>query len=222
MIRTRSRWAARCSMSVSDGKITITYSAPSGGGSSSSSSGDYTVSVENSKHGTVTVSPKRADKGDTVTITVKPDNGYELDELTVTDKDGDTVKLQSKGGNKYTFTMPGSKVTVEATFTLEKEENLPFADVAEDYWAVEEITWAYENGYMNGVSAERFAPRGTVTRQRLWMVLARLTEFNPSNMTEAQRLGRGEQDFRRQQPRRRPDPPADGDHLVPLGAADGL
>ncbi|CAN4046222.1 Tripartite tricarboxylate transporter TctB family, partial [Dysosmobacter welbionis] len=94
---------SRCSMSVSDGKITITYSAPSGGGSSSSSSGDYTVSVENSKHGTVTVSPKRADKGDTVTITVKPDNGYELDELTVTDKDGDTVKLQSKGGNKYTF-----------------------------------------------------------------------------------------------------------------------
>lgn len=177
---------SRCSMSVSDDKITITYSAPSGGGSSSSSSGDYTVSVENSKHGTVTVSPKRADKGDTVTITVKPDNGYELDELTVTDKDGDTVKLQSKGGNKYTFTMPGSKVTVEATFTLEKEENLPFADVAEDYWAVEEITWAYENGYMNGVSAERFAPGSTVTRQQLWMVLARLTEFNPSNMTEAQ------------------------------------
>ena len=138
------------------------------------------------QHGTVTVSPKRADKGDTVTITVKPDNGYELDELTVTDKDGDTVKLQSKGGNKYTFTMPGSKVTVEATFTLEKEENLPFADVAEDYWAVEEITWAYENGYMNGVSAERFAPGSTVTRQQLWMVLARLTEFNPSNMTEAQ------------------------------------
>ena len=96
------------------------------------------------------------------------------------------MKLQSKGGNKYTFTMPGSKVTVEATFTLEKEENLPFADVAEDCWAVEEITWAYENGYMNGVSAERFAPGSTVTRQQLWMVLARLTEFNPSNMTEAQ------------------------------------
>ena len=142
--------------------------------------------MDSSRHGDVTVSPKSASKGDTVTITVKPDNGYELDELTVTDKDGDTVKLQSKGGNKYTFTMPGSKVTVEATFTLEKEENLPFADVAEDYWAVEEITWAYENGYMNGVSAERFAPGSTVTRQQLWMVLARLTEFNPSNMTEAQ------------------------------------
>ena len=90
---------SRCSMSVSDDKITITYSAPSGGGSSSSSSGDYTVSVENSKHGTVTVSPKRADKGDTVTITVKPDNGYELDELTVTDKDGQRISYTSIRGN---------------------------------------------------------------------------------------------------------------------------
>ena len=54
---------SRCSMSVSDGKITITYSAPSGGGSSSSSSGDYTVSVENSKHGTVTVSPQAGGQG---------------------------------------------------------------------------------------------------------------------------------------------------------------
>ena len=172
--------------STANGVWTVSYSAPSSGGGSSSSSRRYDVSAPSVKHGDVTVSPKSASKGDTVTITVKPDNGYELDELTVTDKDGDTVKLQSKGGNKYTFTMPGSKVTVEATFTLEKEENLPFADVAEDYWAVEEITWAYENGYMNGVSAERFAPGSTVTRQQLWMVLARLTEFNPSNMTEAQ------------------------------------
>ena len=58
--------------------------------------------------------------------------------------------------------------------------------IRDSCWAVEEITWAYENGYMNGVSAERFAPGSTVTRQQLWMVLARLTEFNPSNMTEAQ------------------------------------
>ena len=81
--------------------------------------------MENSKHGTVTVSPKRADKGDTVTITVKPDNGYELDELTVTDRDGDTVKLQSKGGNKYTFTMPGSKVTVRPHSLWRKRRTCP-------------------------------------------------------------------------------------------------
>ena len=76
--------------------VKITYSAPSSGGGSSSS-GNYIVDVEDSKHGTITVSPKRADKGDTVTITVRPDKGYELDELTVTDKNGDAVKLKDKG-----------------------------------------------------------------------------------------------------------------------------
>ena len=75
--------------------------------SSGSSGGDHTVSVDADKHGTVTVSPKRADKGDTVTITVKPDKGYELDELTVTDKSGDTIKIKDKGNGKFTFTMPG-------------------------------------------------------------------------------------------------------------------
>ncbi len=159
-----------------------------GGGSSSgsgSSSGDYTVSVDAGKHGTVTVSPKRADKGDTVTITVKPDKGYELDELTVTDKHGDTVKIKDKGNGKFTFTMPGSKVTVEATFTAEKEETLPFKDVDEDFWAVKEITWAYENGYMKGNSATTFNPTGTVSRQQLWMVLARLAGEQPADMATA-------------------------------------
>ena len=68
------------------GDVTLTaqwsLSSSSGG---SSSSGDYQVTVDSGKNGKVTVSPSRADKGDTVTITVKPDKGYELDELTVTD-----------------------------------------------------------------------------------------------------------------------------------------
>ncbi|MCG4658922.1 S-layer homology domain-containing protein, partial [Flavonifractor plautii] len=79
-------------------------------------------------NGSVKVSPTRASKGSTVTVTVKPDEGYELDELTVTDKNGDSVKLTDKGDGKYTFQMPASKVTVEAVFTaVEPEpEGLPF------------------------------------------------------------------------------------------------
>jgi len=87
------------------------------GGSSSSGSTRYTVSVEDTDNGSVKVSPTRASKGSTVTVTVKPDEGYELDELTVTDKNGDSVKLTDKGDGKYTFQMPASKVTVEAVFT---------------------------------------------------------------------------------------------------------
>ena len=81
----------------------MTVSAPSnpGGGSSSgsssSSSGDYLVSVDKTTGGTVRVNPGRADRGDTVTITVKPNSGYELDELVVTDKNGDTIRLTDKG-----------------------------------------------------------------------------------------------------------------------------
>ena len=159
---------------------------PSGGSDSSSSSdGDYIVSVDTGKHGTVTVSPKRADKGDTVTITVKPDKGYELDKLVVTDKNGDAVKLKDKGNGKFSFTMPGSKVTVEAKFVKESASQLPFADVSADYWAYDEIAWAYENGYMNGTSATAFNPGGNVSRQQLWMILARLSGASPASMAEA-------------------------------------
>ena len=87
----------------------------------------YTVSVEDTDNGSVKVSPTRASKGSTVTVTVKPDEGYELDELTVTDKNGDSVRIIKSNG-KYTFKMPASKVTVEAVFTaVEPEpEGLPF------------------------------------------------------------------------------------------------
>ena len=74
---------------------------------------NYMVSVEDADNGTIKVSPTRASKGSTVTINVTPDEGYELDKLVVTDKNGDTVKLTDKGSGTYTFKMPASKVTVE-------------------------------------------------------------------------------------------------------------
>ena len=85
-----------------------------GGGGSGSSS--YSVSVDSTKNGSVSVSPKDANKGTTITITIAPNDGYELDDLTVTDKSVDTVKLTKKSNTKYIFTMPASKVTVEASF----------------------------------------------------------------------------------------------------------
>ena len=170
------------------GDITLTaqWSKESSGSSGGSSSG-YTVSVDSGKHGSVTVSPKSAKKGTTVTITVKPDKGCELDDLTVTDKDGDELKLTKKSDTKYTFTMPASKVEVEATFVKIEEEapEQTFIDVPDGYWAEDAIAWAYENGYMNGNTAVTFNPEGTVSRQQLWMILARLSGYNPATMAEA-------------------------------------
>lgn len=109
-------------------KITQNY-VPGGGDSSGGSSGSgsggstpaYAVSASSSQNGIVTVNPKNAEKGTTVTITVKPDKGYKLDTLKVTDKNGDRVKVAEGKDGKFTFVMPAGKVTVKATFTKIEE-----------------------------------------------------------------------------------------------------
>ena len=135
----------------------------SSGGSSSSSSGDYSITVDAGKHGDVSVSPKRADKGDTVTITVDPDKGYEVDEVIVTDKDGDTIRVKDRGDGEYTFTMPDSKVTVEVTF-VETGDELSFVDVAKSDYYYDAVKWAVENGVTTGVTDTIFAPGNPCTR----------------------------------------------------------
>ena len=136
----------------------------------------YMVSVEDADNGTIKVSPTRASKGSTVTINVTPDEGYELDKLVVTDKNGDTVKLTDKGSGTYTFKMPASKVTVEATFTqiATEPETLPFTDVKTGDWFYEAVQYVYDKGMMTGVSADRFAPASTTTRGMIVTVLYRL------------------------------------------------
>ena len=145
-----------------------TYTRPSSGGGSSGST-RYTVSVEDADHGTVKVSPTRASKGSTVTITVTPDEGYELDKLVVTDKNGDKVKLADKGDGKYTFKMPSSKVTVEATFVeIGTEPETPvFTDVSTSAYYYDAVMWAVENGVTEGTSATTFSPDMACTRAQM-------------------------------------------------------
>lgn len=151
-----------CSVTVSE------ESSGGGGGGGSSSSGDYIVSVDKTTHGKVTVSPSRADKGDTVTITVKPDTGYELDELTVTDKNGDEIKLTEKDDNKFTFKMPGSKVTVETSFKLiETEPENPFTDISKSDYFYDAVLWAADKGITSGVTDTLFAPNASCTRAQM-------------------------------------------------------
>ena len=151
-----------------------------GGGGGSSSSGDYQVTVDSVKNGKVTVSPSRADKGDTVTITVKPNDGYQLDKLTVTDKNGNTVKLTSKGSNKYTFTMPVSKVTVEASFAKTSSSPVDsFLDVNTGAWYYDAVKYAVENGLMSGTGTYTFEPNTTLSRGMIAQMLYAL-EGKPS------------------------------------------
>ena len=144
---------------------TVTYVAPSSGGGSSSSSRRYDVSAPSVKHGDVTVSPKTASKGDTVTITVKPDSGYELDTLTVKDVSGSKIKVKDKGDGKFTFTMPASKVTVSAEFA--EIETLDFADVSTDAYYYEAVKWAAKKGITGGTGDGTFNPNGACTRAHI-------------------------------------------------------
>ena len=150
--------------------FTVTTAKKSNSGSGSSSSGSsgssYAVSAPSAKNGDVTVSPKNASKGDRVTVTVTPDKGYELDKLTVKDASGNKLKLTDKGNGKYTFTMPGSKVTVSAEFVEEQAASI-FADVPTDAYYAKAVEWAVKKGITNGKANGLFGSNDPCTRGQI-------------------------------------------------------
>ena len=126
----------------------------------------YDVAVSDGAHGSVTVSPKSASKGSTVTVTVTPDKGYVLETLTVTDKNGSALDLTDKGG-QYTFTMPSSPVTVAATFMDDNTMLNFFVDVPAGAYYYDAVLWAAEGGVVTGTDAVRFSPDAFCTRAQI-------------------------------------------------------
>ena len=137
---------------------------PSG---SSSGSSTYPVEVSNKEYGTITVSPKNASEGDTVTVTVKPDSGYVLGSLTVTDSKGNELTLTDKGNGKYTFTMPSGKVEVKASFMEDSFMLNFFYDVPNDAYYYEAVKWAVRNGITDGIGNSLFGPDLPCTRAQI-------------------------------------------------------
>ena len=127
----------------------------------------YDVAVSDGAHGSVTVSPKSASKGSTVTVTVTPDKGYALETLTVTDKNGSALDLTDQGGGKYTFTMPSSPVTVAATFMDDNTMLNFFVDVPAGAYYYDAVLWAAEGGIVTGTDAVHFSPDASCTRAQL-------------------------------------------------------
>ena len=134
---------------------------------SSSSNPTYSVTTPSkSENGGVAISSKNARKGDTVTVTVTPDAGYQLDKLTVTDKNGTVLKLTDKGNGKYSFTMPDGKVEIKAVFA-KKVETSPFGDVSTDAYYYKAVQWAQEKGITDGISSNLFGPKQPCTRSQI-------------------------------------------------------
>ena len=155
-------------------KVTRKSSHSSSSGSSTTSAN--TVSASTASNGKVALDKSTAKKGDTVTVTVTPDAGYQLDKLTATDAKGNTIAVAKKGDNQYTFTMPDSKVTITPTFSKiedTKPSKTGFNDVASSAWYADAVQYVTDKGLMNGTDDNQFSPSASTTRGMLMTVLAR-------------------------------------------------
>ena len=146
----------------------MTLEPQSGTGGSGSSSGGssatYAITVESAANGSVSASAKSAVKGAAVTVTVTPNQGYTLESLTVTDKNGNVLKTTDKGSGKYAFTMPDSAASVKAAFVEGSAAPNRFTDVPGSAYYYDAVLWAVENGVTSGTSASAFSPNTACTR----------------------------------------------------------
>lgn len=149
--------------------VTVTtYNPPSGGGGGSSDP-TYSISLPSKvTGGEVSIQKRYAEKGETVTITVTPDDGYELDELIVTDSKGNELDLTDKGNGKFTFKMPAGRVEIEVSFQEVVIEPVnPFVDVSSNDYYYDAVLWAVENGVTAGTGADTFSPNAAVSRAQM-------------------------------------------------------
>ena len=148
----------------------------------------YAVSAPAAENGSVTVSPRNASAGSTVTITVKPDSGYVLETISATDRNGNDLKLTDRGNGKYTFTMPGSRVEVKVTFMEDNSVLNFFYDVPNGAYYYDAVKWAVDNGITGGVGNSLFAPNQPCTRGQivtfLWRAAGSPVVNYAMNMTD--------------------------------------
>ena len=148
----------------------------------------YAVSTPAAENGSVTVSPRNASAGSTVTITVKPDSGYVLETISVTDRNGNDLKLTDRGNGKYTFTMPGSRVEAKVTFMEDNSVLNFFYDVPNGAYYYDAVKWAVDNGITGGVGNSLFAPNQPCTRGQivtfLWRAAGSPVVNYAMNMTD--------------------------------------
>ena len=165
--------ASNYTLQFSSTPVLFTINTRSSGGSSGggSSNPKYAVTVPSSTTGgSVKSSVSSATGGSTVTITVTPADGYKVDKVSVVDSKGKSIKVTDKGGNKYTFTMPSSKITVTPLFSKieeTKSETAPFDDVTANDYFYDAVKWAADKDITGGVSSSLFAPADGCTRAQI-------------------------------------------------------
>ena len=146
-----------------DGKLTVSTRPSGGGGGSRPSTHPVQTEVSKDPDGSVSLSKTSAAKGDKVTITVKPERHYEVDEVIVRDSKGKQLTVKDNGDGTYTFEMPADKVMVEPTFTWVN----PFADVANNAYYVRAVEWMLKREVTQGTTETTFSPNLNCTRAQI-------------------------------------------------------
>ena len=126
----------------------------------------YTVSASWGAHGSLRLSRSSAAEGETVIVTVTPEDGYRLDRLTAAGENGSAIALTAAGSGTYTFVMPASNVTVSASFTDETADSA-FDDVPDGSYYSDAVKWAAENGITGGVGGGLFGPDRLCNRAQI-------------------------------------------------------
>lgn len=142
---------------------TLTVSTPSSGGGSRPSTNPVKAEVSKDPDGSVSLSKTNAAKGDKVTVTVKPDRHYEVDEVIVRDSKGKQLAVKDNGDGTFTFEMPADKVTVEPAFSWVN----PFADVADSAYYVDAVEWMLKREVTQGTTETTFSPNLNCTRAQI-------------------------------------------------------
>lgn len=147
-----------------------------------------------SENGSFAVSPDRPFSGQTVTITPKPDEGYTVDKITVTDASGKAVEVSPNGDGTYSFTQPSGAVTITVTFKVltdvsecPRDASCPmsgYTDLNMGEWYHDGIHYCLDEGLMDGVDAGMFAPNATTSRAMIVTILWRLQGSPEVDTTE--------------------------------------
>lgn len=141
----------------------------SGGGEPAKPS--FPVKISHSGDGVAKVDKSYANAGDKVTITVTPGRNATVQHITVTDEDGERLKLTENRDGTYSFTMPSGAANVYVRFS---GSGLPFADVPSGSWYYDDVAYVYDTGLMTGLTATAFGPNLSTTRGMIVTILWRM------------------------------------------------
>ena len=141
----------------------------SGGGEPAKPS--FPVKIANSGDGVAKVDKSYASAGAKVTITVTPGRNATVQRITVTDEDGERLKLTENRDGTYSFTMPSGTANVYVRFS---GSGLPFADVPSGSWYYDDVAYVYDTGLMTGLTVTAFGPNLSTTRGMIVTILWRM------------------------------------------------